>query len=420
VLPKFQRFIIAKSFGSLTPDELPSDKRCPEESTAGSGSDFASISSDSDRSSPSIFNAAWDVASSSMSGFTWSDLAFTITQAGAVLGTFRRTTAYVGLLVSSRIMPSLSLSVKQFEFLHAWVTGHPFRLLVKCFDVLGINSKELRRLASFLDLPVLFFPFMNKSFYFSSALVAPQDIDGQRYAVSCVSASHDFIQQNSRCASTSPVGHLGCMKIGGSTNSHRSDGVLWGITQPEGNFLVRLSSFLLARLFRTVFTEVTMDLASFFQAFEDAKQEKNSLIILVPTRRSFLDQYILGHSLFSFPECGLPATAATDGFPRVPAAGCLFQSLGGIFGRGWGEQSKHQKREPQMDAVFRRLETSNTDKISRIKSNVVLVPVTISYDRTPEEQMFAQDECGLSQSLGLGGFIKWIMVRSQYRQDCEL
>jgi 1-acyl-sn-glycerol-3-phosphate acyltransferase len=402
-------------------------------------SDVESIPSDLEQPNhwdQPIFNATWDSASCCASGFTWSDVAFTVTQAGAVLGNFRRTTAYAGLLVSTRILPSLRLSIRHFDSLHLWLSTYPVRLCIKLFDTIGIDSKEIRRLASVLDLPVLFFFFMNNSFYFSSALVAPENLDGHRYATNCVAASHRFIQR--RPASAADDGDLSCLKIGGSSCKRLSGGFWWGISQPKGNFLVRLSGLLLARLFRIIFSQVTMDLASFFRAFESAKQDGDALIILVPTHRSLLDPFILGFSLFTFPECGfsMPAIAAADEFERIPWAGSMIRSLGGFFvrrGRGRMDDSvaleveKHLTGEIPMelfmegkrsrDRRFLPPKTGLLRCIARIKPNVALVPVVISYEGIPEQELFAREECGLPpHGLGLRNLFRWISVRTQFTQ----
>jgi 1-acyl-sn-glycerol-3-phosphate acyltransferase len=441
------RFIIAKCFRVAAVSEALDVIANTEESSTDSefekvgrpDCDVDSIPSDLDPSNiwdQAIFNATWDSASPSASGFTWSDVAFTVTQTGAVLGNFCRTTAYLGLLVSTRILPSLSLSIQQFESLHLWLSTKPVRLCIKVFDAVGIESKGIRRLASVLDLPVLFFFFMNNSFYFSSALVAPEKLDGSRYAVNCVAASHRFIQR--RPASATDDGDLSCLKIGGSSCMRVCGGVWWGLSQPKGSFLVRLSGVVLASLFRAIFSEVTMDLASFFRAFESAKQEGDDLIIIVPTHRSLLDPFVLGFSLFTFPECGfaMPSIAAADDFERIPWAGSMIRSLGGFFvrrGRGRLDDSvaveveKHLSGEIPMelfmegkrsrDRRFLPPKTGLLRCISRIKPNVTLVPVVISYERIPEQELFTREECGLPpHSLGLRGLFRWISVRTQFTQ----
>jgi hypothetical protein len=124
------RFVLAKAFSDREEEEKGV---CSANESLSTDDSFERISGASDVSSDSgdellttslkiknfrhgrIFNAVRDTKSAQKALFSWHDYAIAICQLGSILGYFDRATAYCGLFMSTRLMPSLQLNTESYE-----------------------------------------------------------------------------------------------------------------------------------------------------------------------------------------------------------------------------------------------------------------------------------------------------------------
>jgi 1-acyl-sn-glycerol-3-phosphate acyltransferase/nucleoside-diphosphate-sugar epimerase/acyl-CoA-binding protein len=463
------RYILAKAFCTSSSDALDRD---PASSETSSDEGFEKVSrclslsseakvpcTDSDSSrSHLIFTAAWDARSPDAACFTWLDYAGAVTQVGSAMSYFSRSTAYLGLLVASRLLPKVSLSAIQFEKLHIWCVQYPFQICLRICSVLGYNTKQMEQLNFFLDLPLLFYPFMNNGFHFHSALVAPSTLNGERYLLSCVAAAHFFVARlNKRNRRQYPLDHepheaagMAFLPIGGSMHHNVPSGLWWALTQPKGNFLVRVAGWILAKVLRACYSEVTVDVMSFAATHRVKDATGSACVILAPTHRSFFDFLLLSYVSFCVPELQIriPCIAAADEFERLPIVGWLLQFLGAFFVRRGrmlvdpclvGKINSIKKESSSLDTVFevfiegtrsrdRRFVKPKTGVLRCLREgggSYVIVPISISYERIAEqEELVKEASGGKIAGLNVGTMVLWLVVsvsiRNYYMKLCML
>jgi 1-acyl-sn-glycerol-3-phosphate acyltransferase len=380
-----------------------------------------------------IFNVAWDARCHDGLYFTWLDFAGAITQAGAVLGYFDRATAYLGLLLASILLPKASLSVEHFERLHTWCVRYPFHGLYFMARFVGWNISSFTRLRKFLDLPLLFFPFMNSDFHFSSELVAPLTMCGQRYAVACVAAAHSFLSRSFKEYSKgdSSRSKLSFLSIGGF--HHQSPSSFFSsLMQPQGNFVARIAAWILGKILQKCCCDVTVDIPSFSRISE---YHGRKCIVLAPTHRSFFDFLLLSYLFFKIPELQIkmPKIAAADEFQRLPVLGFLIQFLGCFFihrGRMVSDPNLSrtlndvQETDSTVIEIFIEGTRSRDRRFVRPKTGVLrclrdaqseflIMPISISYERIAEQKDLSDEAAGEPRSsLRVRGMFSWLVVSS--------
>ena len=129
--------------------------------------------------------------------------------------------------------------------------------------------------------------------------------------------------------------------IAGSSQAITSSDFWLSLTQPFGNFVIRMTGFVLRKILRRVCQEVTVDLPSFSAlARIKASHGPNTYVILAPTHRSFFDFLLVSYMCFILPEIGvdIPVICAAEEFSRLPIFGWLAWIAGALFiRRGKGE-----------------------------------------------------------------------------------
>lgn len=312
-----------------------------------------------------IHTLAWDTSSPNSAMFTWIDYAVAVTHLGAVLGHFSRLTAYIGLFVTVRILPGMRLNTEAFEILHRVLVQFPINTIVSSFKFLGWTPQpivKLSKLSAFLDLPLLFFPFMNATFHFASDLVAPSDLDGERYLFSCAVAAKRFVSsiksrhQNKATTPTAKIasaynesaeGESTVLVVGGSSHKPTCSDFWWSLNQPRGNVFVRLAGWVFRKILRASSLAVTVDVASFSSvmlAVSSGTKKERPHTILAANHRSFFDFILISYICFSLPELNIeiPFIAAADDFKRLPIFGWLASKTNAFFlkrGRGKADPS---------------------------------------------------------------------------------
>jgi 1-acyl-sn-glycerol-3-phosphate acyltransferase len=288
---------------------------------------------------------------------------------------------------------------------------------------------------------------MNSSFNFRSELVAPPEFIGDRYVFNCVAASHFFtIKSKSSGAATdlklesSGNGsdrNVSFLRVGGSAHRRDTPDAWWALTQPNGSYFIRFAAWLLSKILRATCTEISVDCVSFTLALSKLKSTGGSpRLVLAATHRSLFDFLILSFIFFSVPELqvDIPSIAAAEEFERLPLVGWLARCMGAFFvrrGRGHADSELTtsikavEKRCKGSYAVFevflegtrsrdRRFAEPKTGFMKCLRQTEgtsVLVPITISYERIPEQELMATEiGSGIRSSIHVRGMFSWLKV----------
>jgi 1-acyl-sn-glycerol-3-phosphate acyltransferase len=315
---------------------------------------------------------------------------------------------------------------------------------------LGVNMTNAKRLIPFLDLPVLFFPFMNSSFNFSSELVAPPEFIGDRYVFNCVAASHSFTMKAKSSDATTQLKsessgnssdlnqNVSFLRVGGSAHRRDAPDAWWALTQPNGSYFIRFAGWLLVKILRATCSDITVDCVSFTSALSKLKSMGGSpRLVLAATHRSLLDFLVLSFIFFSVPELqvDIPSIAAAEEFERLPFIGWLARCMGAFFvrrGRGHADSElttsiksveKHcegpyatfevfLEGTRSRDRRFAEPKTGFMKCLRQTEGTSVIVPITISYERVPEQEVMSTEiGSGIRSSMHVRGMFSWLKVR---------
>lgn len=387
-----------------------------------------------------IYNAAWDTDSPLTSSFTWYDFAICTLQVGSIKGHFGRLTAYFGLFLSCWMLPYFNLNLRSFEAIHSMLVLLPFRIASRVGTYFGRDSSQLKRLHQYLDLPLLFYPFMQNCYHFRSDLTAPVLLVGKQYVLTCVMSANMFVTNSNLLTTKQEVGvdtNLHQYPVAGSAvNVDRS--MTWVLTQPRGFFLARVAAWCLSHLFFVCFSEVTVDIPSFSESLRMIKKyEGPKCIVLAPTHRSLFDFLLLSYVFFCIPELQIevPFIVAADDFERLPLFGLLARFLKAFFISR--EKSKFdplladklQTLSQQAEGnefyveVFiegkrsrdRRFECPKTGILRCLhkqERRMIIIPIAISYERLPEQEILvAETEGSRSRGFNIFSLVWWLQVR---------
>lgn len=455
------RFTIRKMFD----DFVSRDQETSSDDTSF-GNDFETISKTSSkfsspRSSPAntvvnrkyhIFTAAWNVESGEAASFNWLDFAAAIAHVGCVVGHFGRLTASVALSCQCRLMPWANMSLHTFTLFHKWLVLRPFAALIRVMQLLGADTKMLERLEKFLDLPMLFFPFTTSEFCFESELMAPPVLSGERYLFSCVIAAHAFIkkiQERQLSGSSKPSrldDRLTSLPLSSSSQGNGPPSLLWALSQPRGNILVRIVGWLLGNILFRCYDKVTVDVTSFSTLRDELETLDSGVVVLAPTHRSVFDFLFISYVCFAIPELQvkMPRIAAAIEFKKLPFVGFLVQYLGAFFvQRGRMEadptlgetiktiSSSAQHADLSLEVFIegkrsrdRRFVKPKTGILRHVLASVgsyVVSPIAISYERIAEQEIMVKEACGNgSTSLSFSGMMVWVSVRTLCRYGAFL
>jgi len=446
------RFVIAKAFND-------DSKSSSNDGASLSDGSFDRISNISDESSEfedlgsnsssknmvnrqllRIYNATWDAKSSQNASFSWIEFSTAYLHLGSVLGYFSRSSAMMQLLVSAQIIPTSNPTIEALTTLQQLLIRSPFKLATAFYEYMGLSTLKLKKLLTFLDLPLLFFPFVKDEFYFQSELDAPQCFDAERYSFSCGVAAHRFVSsrhgsKENTTSAQQPLKRMSCFAVGGKNHSHGSSSLWWAFCQPRGGFILRLVAAFIAYLLRLISTVVTVDLNSFRNHLRAAKaknKDEQVHLVLVPTHRSFFDFILLSYVFFSVPELhvDLPYIVAADEFQYLPFVGWLARRLRAFYiKRGKGRidpnlqgrlRSLKKKHTGATFEVFiegkrsrdRRFVGPKTGLLKSLKNSGgdhVILPVSISYECIPEQDILSQESAGsCRRGLTVSGLMFWL------------
>mmetsp|Transcript_40059 Transcript_40059/g.96714 ORF Transcript_40059/g.96714 Transcript_40059/m.96714 type:complete len:2288 (-) Transcript_40059:1058-7921(-) len=382
--------------------------------------------------------------------FTWLDFGIAQCHLAVITGSVSRAVAQFALFIAAKAMPSTAPSSSFYHQLHTCFIQRPIRLLVSVLNWLNYTDGGLGKISPFLELPLLFFPFVKEPFHFQTDLVAGDDFDAKRYAFGCGVAAHRFLlsfrSKKTKIAEKKGMQNRGistrnhnikCYPIGGRRLQPKLSDSLWAISQPRGSYLTRLTGMLFRKILRRVADAVTVDLLSFRQisAVIRAAEEDGTCIILAPTHRSFFDFLLLSYLFFSVPELRLdiPFIIAASEFEQLPLIGILAHYLRAIFirrGNGTPENGlstklatlkKQNSSVPgscievflegkrSRDRRFLQAKTGVLKSLAESGSSNTIIPITVNYEAIPEQNQLSDEAAGSPrQKLSLVGLLVWL------------
>jgi len=379
---------------------------------------------------PRIFHATWDVNSSQGVHFSWRELAFAVNHVGSFMGYFTRFTAYGVLIMTAKIIPALKLSRRNFELLHSWFIKFPIAVLLKICGAVNWEPRfvlDLKKLLSFLDLPVLFTPFTKQTFCFRSEIPVPKSLSGDRYLFTCLAAAHRFLSRQQSEVPTKVI--MTSVSIAGQDCPQRTWDLWWALTQPKGSIIIRIAGFILIKLLRAICTDVTIDVSSFSHFQKLRSGNSHAHLILAPTHRSVFDFLIISFIAFALPELNIkvPFIVAAAEFSKLPIIGWLASRANAFFvTRGGGHDPsllkmvQQLKRDHEAIEVFIEGTRSRDRRFAKPRTGFLrclvntggdhlIVPICINYEKLPEQAAFAAEENGFTPSkLNTDGLLAWL------------
>ncbi len=447
------RFVIAKAFNN---ESNPKDSS--SDGASSSDGSFERIGSLSDESSDyedlgcnvmtacvdsrrfSIYNATWNTRSGQNALFSWVEFSTAYLHLGAVLGYFSRSNAMLQLLISAQLIPGFKPTIDTLRTLQSILIRSPFQIAAAFYDYMGMPNQKIKKLLTFLDLPLLFYPFVTNDFHFQSELDVPPCFDSKRYSFSCGVAAHRFIlsrrdAEAKKSLRTEATNSMTSFAVGGRNHSHGSSHLWWAFCQPRGDLILRFVAALVAQVLWRISTVVTVDLISFRKHLAAVRSKNNNgpvHLVLVPTHRSFLDFILLSYVFFSVPELqvNLPFIIAADEFQFLPFIGWLARRLRAFYiQRGKGRidtnlssrlGSLKRNHTSASFEVFIEGKRSRDrrfidPKTGLLKSLVnsggehVILPITINYECIPEQNILSEEAAGSSRrGLTVTGMVLWL------------
>jgi 1-acyl-sn-glycerol-3-phosphate acyltransferase len=286
----------------------------------------------------------------------------------------------------------------------------------------AVDRRQAKKLASRLAYLNEVFPyFTTRTFDFALSPNAGDPFDtynGRQYVASvCRGVSRHLLAQRDDewvLAGRTHVGHGGDLK--------------WVLRNPDGNAFVRTGVWLVTKTLRRITDAVTVDIPSFERARDNIPAGAG--IALVPSHRSFLDFVVCSYLAFARPDLGIrvPYVAAAVEFGRVPLLGYLLRSVHAFYvERGASRENRNLAKRVhamlyagEVVEFFVEGARSRTREFLRPKRGLlrclessgrqcVLLPIAISYDRVPEEQVFARELSGAPKAgLRLGALFSWL------------
>lgn len=282
----------------------------------------------------------------------------------------------------------------------------------------AVRRRQAKKLASRMAYLNDVFPyFTSRTFDFAVAPHVDAMSARDYVAMVCRGVSRHLLEQKDdewTLAGRSHVGHGGDLR--------------WVMRQPSGNMFVRTGIWLSTKTLRRIAEAVTVDIPS-FERVRDMRPH-GAALALVPSHRSFLDFVLCSYLAFARPDLGIrvPYVAAAVEFGRVPLLGFLLRSVHAFYvERGASRENRDlAKRVHAMLDADETLEffvegaRSRTRAFLRPKRGLlrcieesgrdcVLMPVAISYDRVPEEAVFARELAGAPKAgLRLGPLFSWL------------
>ena len=216
----------------------------------------------------------------------------------------------------------------------------------------------------------------------------------------------------------------------------RSDGE-WLRERPRATWAIRALGLSLRKALRRCTSRVTFDRTSFERAVDAAPAD--TLFVLAPSHRSYLDFLLTSYLCFQHPELGIPVPhiAAAEEFSRIPLVGpVLRQAQAFYLQRGMGKESAELNQTlstliAQYVSImfFPEGQRSRSRHVLAPKRGLLrglqstsrvftLLPISISYDRVPEESALERELArGTRSRMSLRALLAWLarLARDEVR-----
>lgn len=291
-----------------------------------------------------------------------------------------------------------------------------------------LRRRQAKKLASRLEYLNDVFPyFTTRSFDFRSSHPLPADHQPRAFVRTvCRGLAQHVLDQDERQWTLAGRQHAG----------HGGD-LRWVMAHKDANAWVRTGIWASTKVLRRIAQAVTVDIPSFERA--RAAVKPGMAIVLLPSHRSYLDFILCSYLAFTRPDLGIrvPYIAAATEFGRVPLLGRILQWMHAFYvkrGAGRenrdlikrvndlltrgevleffveGERSRSREFLPPKRGLLRAVQESGRP--------AVLFPISISYDRIPEEEAFARELAGAPKPrMRLAVLFRWLweVVRGRVR-----
>ncbi|CAM1308983.1 GNPAT (predicted) [Pycnogonum litorale] len=179
--------------------------------------------------------------------------------------------------------------------------------------------------------------------------------------------------------------------------------------------------FAVLKVFRKLFTEIFVDTSGMKKIIEVISQGK--IVLLLPTHRSYMDFLLISSILFMH-DVPLPVIAATEDFLSMKFLGHALRESGAFFIRRGASKSdvlywtilvqfmqaislnQHNPVKFYIEGTRSRTGKSLYPKLGLLQTvvelylkrtvpDIIIVPISVSYDRTMEESLFAHELLGV-------------------------
>jgi alcohol-forming fatty acyl-CoA reductase len=277
------------------------------------------------------------------------------------------------------------------------------------------SQKVLERMQYLNDV----FPyFTHNTFRFESATpMAIKGFEPKQYIERVCQGVHTHLMRANRAE----------MLLGGTEHRHPKSDLRWARQQPVGNWAIRTAAYVVRKGLRKSNDKITFDRESFEQALLQVPAD--SLLMLVPSHRSYMDFLLCSYLIFAHPELNIsiPRIAAASDFAKLPLLGWFFQQTHAFYiQRGQGKADPALSR--QIQALVKQnqsLEFFVEGTRSRSRQflsprrgvlraiqgtgvHTTLLPIAISYDFVPEARSFMTELRGLGKShMKMSTLLNW-------------
>jgi nucleoside-diphosphate-sugar epimerase/1-acyl-sn-glycerol-3-phosphate acyltransferase len=218
------------------------------------------------------------------------------------------------------------------------------------------------------------------------------------------------------------------ISIAGAAHDDALDDVSWARRPADGNVAIRTLGLAVRKAMRRCASNITFDRPSFERAVANAPAD--TLFVLAPSHRSYLDFLLTSYLCFQHPELGIavPHIAAAEEFKKLPLVGrVLQQSRAFYIKRGVGKEApeltealQHLVAEQASLMFFVEGQRSRSRHflppkrgllrgLQKTRRTFTVLPVSISYDRLPEEPAFDRELTGGARSkMSLPALLRWV------------
>lgn len=201
---------------------------------------------------------------------------------------------------------------------------------------------------------------------------------------------------------------------------------LWALTNHNDKFAIKVGAFILRKNLPKINSSITFDLESFYTAVEKIG---NKNIVIVPNHRSYLDFLLCSYLFYAYPEIGIkvPYIAAAEDFSKIPFIGSFFKSMKAFYiKRGTGKEDPELTKkinelvkEKENIQFFIEGTRSRTRRylnpktgilrcLQNTKKDFVVLPMSITYDKLPEENsLMAELSTGSKGQMNMMDLLSW-------------